>query len=116
MTQQYFVYECWTRDRCRVHKAECKVFRTAQAQLSHSGLNGKWHGPFHNRASAFEAGRNSKSSESAPLRDLQPVDRRRSYELLTARLYDSIVSQLALCILRITKSRVGCSAQWEIAE
>ena len=56
MTQQYVIYECWTRDRTHVHKAECKVFEACRNQPDDSaGLNGKWHGPYLERGLAFKA-------------------------------------------------------------
>lgn len=55
-TGQYWVYENWTHKRARVHKEECShCNRGRGTQASHSGRNDKWHGPFSDRGTAFNA-------------------------------------------------------------
>ena len=51
---EYWVYENWTHKRTRVHLAECGHCNHGRGtQASHSGRNSKWHGPFSDRAMAF---------------------------------------------------------------
>jgi hypothetical protein len=53
---RYYVYENWTRDRGRVHKAECSDCNNGHGKsVVDSGKNGKWHGPFDARDLAFTA-------------------------------------------------------------
>ncbi len=50
----YFVYENWTRDRARIHRAQCSHCNNGQGtQPSDSGRNCKWHGPIEDRDVAF---------------------------------------------------------------
>ena len=52
--KEYWVYENWTHKRARVHLAECSYCNHGRGmQASHSGRNDKWHGPFSDRALAF---------------------------------------------------------------
>jgi hypothetical protein len=55
MQQQYWVYENWTHDRARVHKSECTFCndgRGVHAEVIDK-RNGTWHGPYADRAAAF---------------------------------------------------------------
>ena len=56
MTDQadFFVYENWTHKRARIHQGVCRYCNNGKGwQPVDSGANGKWHGPFPTRASAF---------------------------------------------------------------
>jgi len=49
-----WVYENWTHKRVRVHQAECGSCNDGHGtQASHSGRNDKWHGPYTERAAAY---------------------------------------------------------------
>lgn len=53
--QTYYVYQNWTRKRGRIHNAECSHCNHGKgSQSSDSGKNGKWHGPYDDRALAFK--------------------------------------------------------------
>jgi hypothetical protein len=55
MTQAYFVYENWTRNRGRVHKAECSICNQGNGfRETDSGRHGRWHGPYTDRGFAFK--------------------------------------------------------------
>jgi len=55
MTHLYFIYENWTRDRGRIHHAECRMCNDGRGtQATDSGRNGKWHGPYADRELAFK--------------------------------------------------------------
>lgn len=44
---EYFVYENWTLDRGRIHKATCSFCNYGTGRgVEDSGRNGKWHGPY----------------------------------------------------------------------
>ena len=52
---EYWVYENWTRKRVCIHLGECGYCNHGLGtQSSDSGRNGKWHGPFADRAFAFD--------------------------------------------------------------
>jgi len=52
--QRFMVYENWTHKRARVHRAECSFCNNGRGtQASASARNGKWHGPFADRGTAF---------------------------------------------------------------
>ena len=53
---RYFVYENWTHDRARIHKADCGHCNDGRGtQAGSSNRNGKWHGPYDDRGEAFRA-------------------------------------------------------------
>lgn len=53
--QEYFVYENWTLKRGRVHRAQCAQCNHGKGKHeTDSGRNGKWHGPYRDRALAFK--------------------------------------------------------------
>jgi hypothetical protein len=50
----FHIYENWHRDRGRVHRSDCSYCNDGKGhQASDSGDNGRWLGPFHDRAVAF---------------------------------------------------------------
>jgi hypothetical protein len=73
MSQQYVVYESWTRDRTHVHKVECKVFGACRNPLENSaGINGKWYGPFRDRSLAFKTAAGLNRAEARACRICSP--------------------------------------------
>jgi hypothetical protein len=51
----YYVYENWTHDRARVHRAECSHCNEGRGtQGATSDRNGRWHPPTSERDSAFK--------------------------------------------------------------
>jgi hypothetical protein len=49
----YWIYESWTRDRGRIHRADCGFCNEGQGtQVKAGDRNGRWHGPF-DRDAAF---------------------------------------------------------------
>lgn len=52
--QTYYVHESFTRDRARIHRAECHCCNFGRGFMTKtSGLSGCWHGPFPARAAAY---------------------------------------------------------------
>lgn len=50
----FYIYENWTRDRGRIHRAECSACNYgAGIHGEDSGRNGEWHGPYNDREQAF---------------------------------------------------------------
>jgi hypothetical protein len=50
---RYFIYENWTHDRARIHKADCGYCNDERGTHAGSSVrNGKWHGPY-SREEAF---------------------------------------------------------------
>ena len=46
MTNSFYVYENWTHDRARVHRAECRFCNHGRGiQGTNDERNGKWHAP-----------------------------------------------------------------------
>jgi hypothetical protein len=67
MTQRYFIYENWTHDRGRIHKAECSMCNDGRGtQAGDSGRNGRWHGPFDDRAFAFKKATSLNRADMRP--------------------------------------------------
>lgn len=51
---EYYVYENWTVKRVRVHRGECGYCNFGRGmQAADSGRNGRWHGPYADRATAL---------------------------------------------------------------
>lgn len=52
--QTYFVHESFTRDRARIHRAECHYCNSGRGFMAKtSGRSGRWHGPFRERVDAY---------------------------------------------------------------
>lgn len=52
--QTYYVHESFTRGSARIHRAECHCCNSGLGFMTKSsGLSGRWHGPFHDRAAAY---------------------------------------------------------------
>jgi hypothetical protein len=63
----YFVYENWTHDRARIHRAHCGYCNDGRGtQPSDSGRNGKWHGPYDDRDLAFRVAKNLRRVDTQP--------------------------------------------------
>jgi hypothetical protein len=63
----YYVYENWTRDRGRIHRAECSHCNNGIGMhASDSGQNGKWHGPYSDIKSANEAAQRLRRADMKP--------------------------------------------------
>lgn len=63
----YYVYENWTHDRARVHLAECSMCNYGKGiHQSDSGRNGKWHGPYVDRDSAFKHATSLRRADTGP--------------------------------------------------
>jgi hypothetical protein len=61
----FWVYENWTHKRARVHRGDCSYCNDGHGtQPSDSGRNGKWHGPFSDRASAFATAERLKEADT----------------------------------------------------
>ena len=49
----WWIYENWTHERARLHTGDCSFCRDGQGtQASRSNRNGRWLGPFTERAAA----------------------------------------------------------------
>ncbi len=63
----FYVYENWTRDRGRIHRAECSYCNNGKGfQTSDSGRSGRWLPPFQTREDAF------KAAEGLGRKDMKP--------------------------------------------
>lgn len=69
----YYVYDNWTRNRGRIHRAECSVCNDGNGfHKSDSGSHGKWHGPFSDRDQAFQIADTLKRADMAPCARCEP--------------------------------------------
>jgi hypothetical protein len=67
MAQSYSIYENWMRDRGRIHKAECTMCNNGRGtQPTDSGRNGRWHGPFDDRAFVFKKAASLNRADMRP--------------------------------------------------
>ncbi len=63
----YYVYENWTRNRGRIHRADCSACNNgAGIHEQDSGSNGKWHGPFADRDKAYRVAQSLDRAEMRP--------------------------------------------------
>ena len=54
--QSWWVYENWTHKRARIHRGDCGYCQDGRgSQPADSGRNGRWLGPFGDRALAVAA-------------------------------------------------------------
>lgn len=71
--QLYYVYDCWTRDRGRIHKGECPNCNHGRGfMVEPSGQNGKWHGPFRTRDTAQDFASGLRRTDMAACRKCAP--------------------------------------------
>lgn len=71
--QRYYVYENWTRDRGRIHKAECPFCNHGEGYREvDPGTNGKWHRPYDERAFAFKFADTLKRADKKPCGTCDP--------------------------------------------
>lgn len=69
----YYVYENWTRDRGRIHKAECGYCNYGQGiHARDSGKNGRWLPPFEQREEAIKAAAALGHSDMRPCSACNP--------------------------------------------
>lgn len=62
---RFYVYENWTLDRARLHRAECGHCNDGRGtQASDSGKNGRWHGPYDDRNLALRVMTRLKRADS----------------------------------------------------
>lgn len=61
----FYVYENWTHKRARIHKGSCGYCNDGRGtQPSDSGKNGKWHGPYEDRAKALDVAARLKQADT----------------------------------------------------
>jgi hypothetical protein len=69
----FYIYENWTVDRSRVHRAECSYCNNGNGiHVSNSGRNGKWHGPFSELKLADEAARKLNRADNQHCNTCRP--------------------------------------------
>jgi hypothetical protein len=63
----YWVYENWTNKRVRIHRGACSYCNHGYGcQSEDSGRNGMWHGPFSDRAEAFDVAKKLDQLDTKP--------------------------------------------------
>lgn len=61
----FYVYENWTHDRARIHRASCGYCNDGRGtQASSSERNGKWHGPYESRDLALRVAGNLRREDT----------------------------------------------------
>ena len=66
MTNSFYVYENWTHDRARVHRAECPYCNRGRGiHGTNNERNGKWHVPFSDRDAAYRFAHSTGRSDIA---------------------------------------------------
>lgn len=69
----FYVYENWTRDHGRIHRAACpNCNHGLGVQPNASRQHGKWHGPFPDRQTAFAFAASLNRKSMAPCKKCQP--------------------------------------------
>ena len=69
----YYVYENWTHDRARVHKADCAYCNYGRGVGTSTGeRNGRWLGPYVDRGKAFRYIRDIGREDSEGCRICKP--------------------------------------------
>ena len=73
MTNSFYVYENWTHDRARVHRAECPFCNHGRGiHGTNSERNGKWHPPFTDRDAAYRFAHGTPRSDIAGCANCTP--------------------------------------------
>lgn len=69
----FYVYENWTHDRARIHRAICGYCNDGRGtQVSSAERNGKWHGPFSDSDTATRVAASLKRTDTKPCRTCAP--------------------------------------------
>ena len=62
--ERFYIYDCWARDRGRVHRGECPNCNHGAGMMpTPSSQHGAWRGPFQTRAEAFAAATSLRRSD-----------------------------------------------------
>ena len=70
---EFYIYENWTHDRVRIHRASCGYCNNGDGtQASTSPKNGRWLGPFDNRALVFAKAKSLKRMDTKPCGTCNP--------------------------------------------